>query len=152
MTEGTRLRVACAVLLGALLLFFLLTTQFLIVPWGIVGDSMEPALRQGDRVLVDLWTYRQRAPRPGEVALLRAPDGRPIVKRVAPLPARYGAAERIRWVLGDNLGASADSREFGPCELAWFRGRVVWRYWPLSRIGSPPARRGPGTTARPAAR
>lgn len=150
MREGTRLLVAWAVLMGTLLTFLLLATQFLVVPWGVLGDSMEPALQQGDRVLVDLWTYRQRAPRIGEVALLWAADGRPIVKRVAPLPVGYGAAARVRWVLGDNPEASADSRDFGPCGIDRFRGRVVWRYWPLSRAGPPPAR--PPTTARPAVR
>ena len=40
---------------------------------------MEPTLVPGDRVLVDLWTYRQRPPEPGEIVL--SPDGRTLYFR-----------------------------------------------------------------------
>ena len=40
------------------------------------------------------------------------------------------------WVMGDNRENSADSRFFGPVSATSMIGRVVFRYWPLDRIGS----------------
>ncbi len=133
--------------LGAALVAVLAITCWVAVPWVVIGPSMEPALRHGDRVIVDLWTYRRRAPAPGEVALFTGPEGIPIVKRVVagPLPAsdrRTGplldpvrADQERFWVQGD-APDSADSRMFGPVPRGRFVGRVVMRYWPLSRAGT----------------
>jgi signal peptidase I len=41
------------------------------------------------------------------------------------------------FVMGDNRGAAADSREFGPVPADWLVGRAVLRYWPPDRIGTP---------------
>jgi len=109
---------------------------------------MEPTLVDGDRVLVDLWTLRRRAPRPGEVVVLSGPGDEPLVKRVArepyfgsetyppPTIPSESALEPAFIVLGDNRGASRDSREFGRVPQHCLRGRVLWRYWPVSRWGS----------------
>lgn len=125
----------------------LLLTRFVAIPWAVAGPSMEPTLGDGDRVVVDLWSYRRRAPRPGEVALLYGPGGTAIVKRIAggpedpeEIPVRspfrpVKADEPWFRVSGDNGGLSQDSRSFGPVPQHLFRGRVVWRYWPLDRIG-----------------
>lgn len=111
-------------------------TRWVAVPWDVEGSSMLPTLRPGDRVIVDLWSYRRRLPREGEIALLTAPDGRTLVKRVAGPPRESEAfAEASIVVLGDNPPASVDSRAFGPVPSGRFRGRVVFRYWPLDRIG-----------------
>jgi signal peptidase I len=122
-----------------------LVTRFVAVPWAVAGRSMSPTLEHGDRVIVDLWTYRGRPPRSGEIALFDGPRGLPMVKRVAdrPPPARvrsesFGASGVLSsgvWVLGDNPDASSDSRTFGAVPQERFRGRLVWRYWPLSRAG-----------------
>ncbi len=40
------------------------------------------------------------------------------------------------FVLGDNRGASDDSRFWGPVPEDWVLGRVVARYWPLKDAGS----------------
>jgi signal peptidase I len=94
---------------------------------------MEPALRPGDRVLVDRWTYRYRRPREGEVVLLDGPAFVPLVKRIGRPPAA-GDPERL-WVVGDNRAHSTDSRRFGTVAAPQVRGRIVLRYWPLSRVG-----------------
>ena len=39
------------------------------------------------------------------------------------------------FVMGDNRGASRDSRSFGPIGLDQVVGRAVFCYWPLSKIG-----------------
>ena len=118
-----------------LVLVVVAASDFVAVPWVVLGPSMEPGLQQGDRVLVDRWTFRKRKPRVGEIALFAAPGGSVMVKRVARRPAGHGAAEPGVWVLGDNRAASTDSRQFGTVSRSRLRGRVLWRYWPLSRAG-----------------
>ena len=40
------------------------------------------------------------------------------------------------WLQGDNTRNSNDSRHYGPVPLAMLRGRVCFRFWPLSRAGA----------------
>lgn len=96
----------------------------------VVGDSMLPALAEGDRLLVVRGTRAGRFGVGDVVAVTdpRMPD-RTLVKRVA----RRGP-EGVT-VLGDNASASTDSRELGPVAAASIRGRVVYRYFPESRRG-----------------
>ncbi len=106
---------------------------------------MRPTLLEGDRLLVDRWTYRHRRPRTGELVLLAAPDGSSLVKRVARAPA--GTAPEEVWVLGDDPAHSADSRELGAFPVGRVVGRVVFCYWPPSRVGRPGAPSPAGATA-----
>jgi nickel-type superoxide dismutase maturation protease len=95
----------------------------------VVGESMTPALRAGDRLLVT-----PLAPiRTGDVVALRDPRdrGRVLVKRVAAVLD----AERSVVVVGDNPAASTDSRSFGPVPARLLLGRCVWRYHPEARRG-----------------
>lgn len=98
----------------------------------IAGRSMEPALEDGDWVLVDPDAYRSRTPGAGELVL--APDPREperlLIKRV-------GSVERDGrlMLVGDAPDASTDSREFGSVSRAEVRGRPWFRYWPLKRLG-----------------
>jgi signal peptidase I len=135
-----------AAVLAACTLAVLALTRWVVIPWMVVGPSMAPTLQHGDLVLIDLWSYRTRGPRPPEIALLDGPGGLPLVKRVVrgPLPPgrRIGdlvdptrTREPLFWVEGDNREVSVDSRTFGPVPLARFRGRVVFRYWPPSTAG-----------------
>jgi nickel-type superoxide dismutase maturation protease len=91
------------------------------------GDSMRPALEPGDRLLV----VRGRAVRVGDGVALDDPrqPARTMVKRVA------GRGDGGVTVLGDNPGASTDSRAFGPVAPGAVRGRAVYRYFPDSRRG-----------------
>lgn len=151
-------RVVAALALSTLAI--LAITRWAAIPWVVLGPSMAPALRHGDRVLIDLWTYRRRAPQVGEVALLRGPGNLPLVKRVVrgPLPPseRVGdlvdpthPREPLFWVEGDNREVSADSRRFGPVPRHRFRGRVLVRYWPPSEAGPIPRRGGDGLAVPP---
>ncbi len=91
------------------------------------GDSMRPTLEPGDRLLV----LRGAPLRVGDVVAVgdpRAP-ARTLVKRVA---ARGPAGMTV---LGDNAGASTDSRTLGPLAPDAVRGRAVYRYFPDSRRG-----------------
>jgi signal peptidase I len=125
-------------LLGTLSLILVMVTHFLVLPWIVVGTSMEPALRQGEHVIVDLWTYRYREPRVGEIALFRGPGGLPFVKRVGRMPAGGVAIPPGHfWAQGDNPEESTDSRQLGAVSTSRLEGRVLCRYWPPSRAGSP---------------
>lgn len=122
-------------------------TRWVVLPWVVEGPSMEPTLRAGDRVLVDLWTFRNRPPRRGDVVVVRGPGDEDLVKRIGPEPypgddsyppavVPAGPLEHSFVVLGDNPAQSNDSRAFGRIPAHRVRGRVAWRYWPLSRAGS----------------
>jgi nickel-type superoxide dismutase maturation protease len=100
----------------------------------VTGASMAPALAAGDWVLVDPGAYRRRPPRPGDVVVVRHPYRRDLrlVKRVGTvLPDG-----RCR-LLGDNPGASTDSRAFGAVPPDLVEGPVVLHV----AAGAP---RGPG--------
>ena len=117
-------------------------------PWIVLGPSMEPTLQAGDRVIVDLLTYRRRSPRVGEIVLLAGPADLPLVKRVVrgPLSGRSRGIgplldptrphEPAFWVEGDNRVLSLDSRRFGAVPRSRILGRVAWRYWPPAGFGS----------------
>jgi len=123
-------------------------TRWVAIPWVVEGPSMEPTLADGDRVIVELWTLRRAQPGAGSVVVFSGPEGDDLVKRVArePYPGNdpYPPAamgpdsplEPSFIVLGDNPGQSRDSREFGRVPRHRIRGRVVWRYWPLSTAGA----------------
>lgn len=146
MTLGRFLRRLCVVLTLAGIAVWCLT-QWVAIPWVVDGPSMEPTLFAGDCVLVDLWTFRRRPPRVGEIVVVRGPAEQVLVKRIGPEP--YPGAdpypapvlvpeglERAFVVLGDNAAESDDSRAFGRVPARRIRGRVAWRYWPLSRAGA----------------
>lgn len=66
----------------------------------VVGQSMQPTLRDGDRVLVSRVTYRLGTPRRGEIVLLRRNAGGAhkleSIKRIVGLPH-----ERVQIVAGE---------------------------------------------------
>lgn len=98
----------------------------------VTGASMEPTLRDGDRILI----RPTAAVRCGDVVVAELPGGRgPGVKRVC------GAVAGGWWLLGDNPGASTDSRHFGAVPAETVLGRMVWRYRPLLRASSAARRR-----------
>ena len=88
---------------------------------------MLPALHPGDRLLV----LRSAGARPGDVVAVTDPRlaSRTMLKRVA---AR--GPEGVT-VVGDNAGASTDSRQLGPMNPATIRGRAFYRYFPTGRRG-----------------
>jgi signal peptidase I len=106
--------------------------------YAVEGRSMLRAYAPGDRLVVEGLSYRFRAPRIGEVVVVRQPgaEGRLDLKRIAAGP---GAEVTVRgqtdflgkdewYVLGDNLGESTDSRELGPVRTRDIAGRVWFRY------------------------
>jgi signal peptidase I len=102
------------------------------------GRSMLRAYAPGDRLVVEGLSYRLRAPRVGEVVVVRqaGAGGRLDLKRIAAEPsARVSVRgeERVlgadEWfVLGDNLDESTDSRELGPVAREDVVGRLWFKY------------------------
>jgi nickel-type superoxide dismutase maturation protease len=96
----------------------------------VTGDSMAPALRAGDRLVVRLGA----GVRAGDVVVARH-AGVLIVKRV------FRRAADGWWLESDNQKAPGrrDSWDFGPVAEQNIVGRVVGCYWPLSRLSFSPS-------------
>lgn len=80
------LQFAGLTLIVAVLTAFVITFAAMAVV--VQGSSMEPALHDGERVLVNKLVYRLRPPRRGEIAVFRHGymPGRMLIKRVIGLP------------------------------------------------------------------
>ena len=74
--------------LGLAALVAVLVVGFVAQAFRVQGHSMEPTLRDGERLLVDKLTYRFREPRRGEVVVFRVPGdpSRRFIKRLIGLP------------------------------------------------------------------
>jgi phage repressor protein C with HTH and peptisase S24 domain len=96
-------------------------------PWAVVtvrGRSMAPTLRDGDRLLVR-WRGR---PRPGCLAVIALPGGRPLgVKRLSRREPEGWWAER------DNPAEGVDSWQVGAIPDHDVLGVVIARLWPGPR-------------------
>ena len=86
----------------------------------VSGHSMQPFLREGDRVVVFRWAYIFSQPRKGDVIVFSDSDGKACVKRVT------AVAESKLVVEGDNKG---DSRKVGPVERKSVLGKVLFVYF-----------------------
>jgi signal peptidase I len=100
------------------------------------GRSMEPSLREGDRLLV----VHGAPPRAGRPAVVRLPDGVVAVKRVTRRdPDGW-------WVERDNPAEGVDSWLVGVIPDHDVVARVVVRLWPPRRMSRPPHRGGTAGT------
>jgi signal peptidase I len=174
----------------------LLIQAFLVKPFRIPSQSMEPTLDVGQRVLVDRVRFHFRDPHRGDVVVFKPPRGADVnecgrppasgqacavstptrsntnfIKRVVGLPGDKISVQRGRvyingklddpwkinkdascgicnlptpvtvppgeyYMMGDNRGESADSREWGPVPKKWIIGKAFFTYWPPKRIGT----------------
>jgi signal peptidase I len=183
------------VLIVAVALGLALAIQaFLVKPYRIPSESMEPTLDVGQRVLVSRVNYKLSDPDRGDIVVFHPPEGaetnecgathqddqvcpRPVrqksdvnfIKRIVALPGDTlavrngyaivnGKAQRPDYIrpcspgscdfprpikvpaghffmMGDNRGASDDSRFWGPVPEDWLIGQAFLTYWPIDRIG-----------------
>jgi len=169
---------------------------FIVKPFRIPSESMEPTLDVGQRVLVDRVTNHFSSFHRGDVVVFKPPKGadtdecgveRPatepcptatpdksdtnFIKRIVGLPgdhlkvlagrvyidgkplhepyirpdANCDLCQEPReitippghfFMMGDNRGQSADSREWGPVPKQWIIGKAFFTYWPPGRVGT----------------
>jgi signal peptidase I len=55
--------------------------------------------------------------------------------RTCNLPREITIPKGYYYMMGDNRGESADSREWGPVPKKWIIGKAFMTYWPPGRIG-----------------
>ncbi len=175
-SEPTRVRVWRAVRellhdlsVAVLFCFFLIT--FVAQAFRVQGTSMEPLLRDGDRIVVNKLVYRFQPIERGDVVVFWYPQDPSVsfIKRIVglpgdlidiragrvfvnetPLPEGYlrdgfrdeGSRSPIRvqkghyFVLGDHRRSSNDSRTWDEVPQTYIYGEAVFRFWPLSRLGT----------------
>ncbi|KAK4090551.1 hypothetical protein Purlil1_5223 [Purpureocillium lilacinum] len=132
------------------------------------GPSMLPTFSvHGDWIAADMTARRGKGGslRVGDLVLYKIPifESQHGVKRLVGMPGDYvslgtpgeqGEEQMIQvpeghcWIVGDNLPASRDSRQFGPLPLALVQGKIIakilpWneRHWIKSGLepASPPS-------------
>ncbi len=89
--------------------------RFPIQRFTVHGNSMLPALRPGQDVLVSCWFFKLKV---GDLVVFKK-DGKDMIKRV----------EKIRnsefFCQGDNKKKSTDSRHFGWIKISEIIGKVI---------------------------
>jgi signal peptidase I len=170
---------------------------WLVKPYQIPSESMEPTLDVGQRVLVGRFLYHLGDPSIGDIVVFHPPagadvgtkcgkphpsdqacavptpersdqnfikrivagpgdtlavrNGHPIVNGVIKkdepytLPCANGGSCNLPkpitippdhyFMMGDNRGASDDSRYWGPVPRDWLIGKAFATYWPPNRVG-----------------
>jgi signal peptidase I len=188
------------VVIVALALGLALAIQAWVVkPYQIPSESMEPTLDVGQRVLVNRFVYHVKDPKLGDIVVFHPPagadisqaecgvqpktgepcskptaaessqnfikrivagpgdtlsvkGGHPVVNGVEKKDESYiipcGSAPACNmprtikippdsyFMMGDNRGASDDSRFWGPVPRSWIIGEAFATYWPPDRIGT----------------
>lgn len=114
-------------------------------PFIVSGASMEPTFRNGDYLIVDELSYRFNEPQKNDVIIFRYPldPSKYFIKRIEGLPGEKienNGKEIILkadeyFVMGDNRGASSDSRIWGPLKENFIVGRALIRLWPFNKLG-----------------
>lgn len=108
-----------AIIMAVVLAAFIMT--FIARSFSVEGQSMEPTLHNGERLLVDEITYRFREPQRGEIIVLRFPANPRMrfIKRVIGVPGDNLLIQNGRVVLNgrpleEPYIAEAVQGEFGP--------------------------------------
>ncbi|RHW74801.1 S26 family signal peptidase [Colwellia sp. RSH04] len=92
--------------------------------------SMHPTLKPGQFILVDTWAYNEKPINLGDVVVFKQTDSVGyaqatwLVKRIANWPQGSLQHNDLFYLLGDNSGASYDSRRFGGIKQESIVGKV----------------------------
>jgi len=186
-----------AVIVALALGLALAIQAWIVKPYQIPSESMEPTLDVGQRVLVNRFIYDFHDPHIGDVVVFHPPagadngtecgaphgpeeacdkptakesdqnfikrivagpgdklsikNGHPVVNGVEKtdepyiipcgsagacnLPKTITIPPGMYFMMGDNRGASDDSRFWGPVPKEWIIGEAFATYWPPDRIG-----------------
>lgn len=89
----------------------------------IKGNSMTPAFKENDVVLVNRLSYFFSKPKIGDIVVLKRE--RYIIKRIAKID--LSADGQKFFVIGDNQKESTDSRNFGWIDKKEIIGKVFYK-------------------------
>jgi signal peptidase I len=96
--------VEIVVIVAAAFVLALLIQQFVVKPFSIPSQSMEPTLTNGDRVLVARFSYRFGAPKRGDIIVFHPPTSpkEEYIKRVVGLAGdRVAVHDGKLWINGE---------------------------------------------------
>ena len=140
-----------------------LIRTFIITPVRVDGDSMKNTLKNGDILLLYKLSSIDRF---DIIVLDEEKDNEKIIKRVIGLPGETVAIKKGKiyindkviddeyaygetsdydkvtleddeyFILGDNRLISKDSRYFGPIKKSEIKGKIVFRLFPFTKIGT----------------
>lgn len=140
-----------------------LIRTFIITPVRVDGDSMKNTLKNGDILLLYKLGSINRF---DIIVLDEEKDNEKIIKRVIGLPGETVAIKKGKiyvndkviddeyaygetsdydkvtleddeyFILGDNRLISKDSRYFGPIKKSEIKGKIVFRVFPFTKIGT----------------
>ncbi|MBI2142821.1 signal peptidase I [Candidatus Woesearchaeota archaeon] len=85
------------------------------------GHSMQPGIKEGERVVVFEWAYSVSQPRINDVIVFRGNDKNEYVKRITAVAANRESF----FVEGDN---KSDSKKMPPVRKSAVIGKVVAKY------------------------
>lgn len=83
--------------LAAFVLVFVVIRPFIVQSFVIPSASMQPTLREADRLLVNKFVYRLTPPRRGDIIVFKAPA------RARPLPGREDYIKRVIALPGETV-------------------------------------------------
>jgi len=146
-----------------IVLVVVLIRTFIITPVRVDGDSMKNTLKNGDILLLYKLGSINRL---DIIVLDEEKDNEKIIKRVIGLPGETVAIKKGKiyindkviddeyaygetsdydkvtleddeyFILGDNRLISKDSRYFGPIKKSEKKGKIVFRLFPFTKIGT----------------
>lgn len=94
---------------------------FPIVKYQIEENSMIPAFKPGDLVLVNKLSFLLKKPKIGDIIIFQDSQGKYLIKRIEKI------SNNIIFVLGINKKKSIDSRRFGSILKKDIIGRVLFK-------------------------
>lgn len=96
--------------------------MLLISKFKIKGHSMEPLLKNREKILVSEIPYLFKKPQPNDVVVVKLENNLILVKRIIKIVnGKY-------FVLGDNKKDSMDGRSFGNLSRKQILGKMIYKF------------------------